>query len=133
MASPYPNSKSNQKGSRKARRSDGASAEETLWRQLEKKQLDGLKFLQQFTFGPYVLDFYCAEKTLAVELESAKTDEPGRGEAKSRRKEYLTEHGVRVLAFDNRMVFKETEAVLAAIKKAAAEATALSRPAEEGG
>src|ERR671913_107507 len=44
-------------------------AEATLWRVLKKSQLSGRKFRRQHSVGKYVLDFYCVEEWLAIELD----------------------------------------------------------------
>jgi len=44
--------------------------ERRLWRDvLSRKQLDGFKFLRQKPLGSYIVDFYCAELRLAVEID----------------------------------------------------------------
>ena len=53
-------------------------AEIKFWNRV-KQQKFGFKFRRQHPFGPYVLDFYCAEARLAVELDGSSHNE--RGEA----------------------------------------------------
>lgn len=43
-------------------------AEYFLWSKLRNKQLNGNKFYRQFSVGPYILDFYCFDKKVAIEL-----------------------------------------------------------------
>jgi len=40
-----------------------------LWSQLKNKQIGGHKFRRQYSMGPYILDFYCPEKKLAIEVD----------------------------------------------------------------
>src|SRR5260221_7204617 len=40
-----------------------------LWSRLRRKQLKGFRFRRQHPFGPYVVDFFCAEAKLIVEVE----------------------------------------------------------------
>ncbi len=44
-------------------------AEHRLWQYLSRKQPRGVKFRRQHVLGPYMLDFYCVEHGLAVELD----------------------------------------------------------------
>ncbi len=44
-------------------------AEKKLWEHLRKKQLGGLKFRQQHIIDPYIVDFYCREKKLVIEVD----------------------------------------------------------------
>ena len=41
-----------------------------LWARLRNNQL-GLKFKRQHSVGPYILDFYCPDKKLAIELDGS--------------------------------------------------------------
>ncbi len=43
--------------------------EAMLWINLSRRRLDGLHFRRQHPLGPYILDFYCAEARLAVEVD----------------------------------------------------------------
>ncbi len=44
-------------------------AEAILWSQLQKRQVLGFKFRRQYGVGSYVLDFYCPEVKLAIEID----------------------------------------------------------------
>jgi very-short-patch-repair endonuclease len=54
---------------RRALRGRATDAERLLWRLLQARQLLGLKFRRQHPVGPYIVDFYCADRRLAVELD----------------------------------------------------------------
>jgi len=61
------------------------------------------------------VDFYCAEEQLVVELDGAVHDDPARAAADAERQGFLEGLGLRVVRFENRMVFEYGAAVLAAI------------------
>ncbi len=44
-------------------------SEEILWQALRNRRLAGRKFRRQAAVGPFILDFYCAEERLAVEVD----------------------------------------------------------------
>jgi len=44
-------------------------AEQLLWERLRDHQLGGLKFRRQHPLGPFIADFYCAEKRLVLEID----------------------------------------------------------------
>ncbi len=44
-------------------------AEIVLWSKLKGKQLNGLKFRRQYSINNYVVDFYCPELRLAIEID----------------------------------------------------------------
>jgi hypothetical protein len=53
---------------RKALRNNSTSAEIFLWDFLKNKKLAGRKFRRQHSVGNYILDFYCPDEKLAIEL-----------------------------------------------------------------
>lgn len=46
-------------------------AEQRLWFFLRDRRLLGFKFRRQVAVPPYVLDFYCVQHRLAVELDGS--------------------------------------------------------------
>ena len=92
-------------------------AEAVLWKQLQRRQLDGKKFRRQVSIGPYIVDFYCPECRVVVELDGAAHFEIAGAEYDARRTEYLEENGIRLIRFENRTVFGELEWVLEAIRR----------------
>ena len=105
-----------QKGFRKQLRNNMTSAEVVLWQMLKGRQVNGLKFRRQFGVGPYVLDFYCPELRLCIELDGAYHFTPEQQAYDCHRTRYLTnEHGIRVLRFENRVVFESPASILEAI------------------
>ena len=95
--------------------------EVVLWQQLRRQQLAGMKFRRQHPIGPYVLDFYCADCSLAVEVDGGSHDFETRALHDERRDAWLAAEGVRVLRFLASDVLDDSsiEAVLTAIKSAA--------------
>ena len=54
---------------RKDLRSNGTPAEAKLWSLIKNRQVENLKFRRQFSIGNYILDFYCPELKLCIELD----------------------------------------------------------------
>lgn len=100
-------------------RTHGTAAEASLWALLKNGQIDGYRFRRQFAIGPYVMDFYCPTTHVCVELDGEPHFTP-EGEANdARRTKYLEQkHGIKVLRFENRMVFEQAESVIAHIREA---------------
>ncbi len=67
--------------------------------------------------GPYILDFYCPECCLAVELDGDAHFTEGGAEADANRAEFLRKKGISVLRFENRLVFDALDFVLAEIEQ----------------
>ena len=103
------------KESRQDLRNHSTSAEATLWKQLKGRQLNGKKFRRQHGIGPYIVDFFCPECRLVVELDGKPHLNEYGAEYDERRTGYLKECGVTVIRFENKMVFKELEFVLSTI------------------
>ena len=93
-------------------RSAETEAEKKLWSLLRNRQLKGKKFRRQHPFANYILDFYCHECKLAVELDGSRHREPENKEYDNVRAGLLKEYGITVLRFWNKEVLNETEKVL---------------------
>ena len=116
-------------------RAHQTDAENLLWGMLRNRRLLGLKFRRQYPLDPYILDFYCHDAMLAIELDGGQHAE--RQPYDLQRTAYLKRRGVRVLRFWNNEVLQETESVLERIyltlKSLAPSSPALLPPAGEGG
>jgi len=88
------------------------NAEQHLWYQLRRKQVCGFRFRRQHPFERFVLDFYCLEVKLAIELDGGQHNEPDIKAHDSERSEFLACHGIQVLRFWNNEVFTNIDAVL---------------------
>ena len=93
--------------------------ERLLWQRLRNRQLGGFKFRRQYPLPPYVLDFYCADLRLAIELDGGQhfSDEALHRDAERNR--YLERYGIRVIRFSNREVLGQMPEVLAEILRQA--------------
>ena len=87
-------------------------AEDALWHLLRDRQLAGLKFRRQHQIGDYIVDFFCPEYGLVVELDGAVHETSDRKKKDAKRDGYLRSLGHTVLRFTNARVFEDTEGVL---------------------
>lgn len=94
-------------------RRDFTGPERGLWHLLRGRQLAGMKFRRQQVIGPYIVDFYCAQVHLVIEVDGE--SHVGRGNSDAARDSYLESHGLRVLRITNDDVLREPEAVMRAI------------------
>ena len=69
-----------------------------LWARLRSKQL-GFKFKRQHSIGPYILDFYCPKKRLAIEIDGGQHNETINLKKDNVRSEYLKHQDVKVIRF----------------------------------
>nr|WP_299644729.1 DUF559 domain-containing protein [Devosia sp.] len=101
-----------------------------LWRQLRDRQLAGFRFRRQHPIGPYILDFFCAEMRLCVEVDGRAHDSSAAAAHDEDRTRWLEQHGIRVhrvLASDV-LDPKHLEAVCKSIVLAAAPSTGFAGP-----
>ncbi len=101
---------------RRKLRKNMTAAEVALWMMIKNRQLNGEKFLRQFSVGHFIVDFYCAKYKLAIELDGAGHFTNDRKEYDAKRTEYLNTVGVRVIRFENFEVFDYPMQVLEEIK-----------------
>jgi len=66
-----------------------------LWGQLKNKQFKGLNFDRQRIIGNYIVDFFCFERMLVIEIDGESHDEKVEYDAK--REEFLRRLGLNVL------------------------------------
>jgi len=92
-------------------------AEKLLWKSLKKSSV-GAKFRRQHSVERYVLDFYCPEHKLAIEIEGGVHDDVLQSDYDADRQSYLESQGIRVLYFKNRELLELTEYVVGVIKAA---------------
>jgi|SRR5690625_2134173 len=97
---------------RKLLRSKLTSAEAFLWTHLQDRQLENRKFRRQHSILNYVVDFYCAEEKLIVELDGEVHMNPTAEEQDRNRDEELESMGFTILRFENKMVFDNLDSVL---------------------
>jgi very-short-patch-repair endonuclease len=88
-------------------------AESLLWMMLRNRRIGGVKFRRQHPVGRYILDFYCDERKLGIELDGGQHGEAV--EYDQKRDDWLRVQGISVLRFWNNQVLAETEAVMEAI------------------
>ena len=99
---------------RELRRSS-TDAEALLWQLLRNRGLGGFKFRRQVVIGPYILDFFCKERRIAIEVDGGQHALPDRAPPDERRSTLLAQRGIRVLRFWNHEVLRETESAVEAI------------------
>ena len=85
------------------------AAEEKLWALLRDRRLNNFKFRRQVPYGRFILDFFCAEVGVVVELD-------GGGHHRQKaydqaRDEWLTANGLIVLRFPNQAVLADFDRV----------------------
>lgn len=89
---------------RKELRKRQTPQENKLWWYLKDRRLLGFKFRRQSSIGGYILDFYCAEKRLIVEIDGEIHDNQEHRKYDELRDKYFRELDYKVLRFTNKLI-----------------------------
>jgi len=96
-------------------RKEPTRGERLLWQELRRGGL-GVRFRRQHPIDGFILDFYCAEARLAVEVDGA--SHKGREEHDRWRDEMLAGSSIRVLRFAEDQACSDLSDVIETIRKA---------------
>jgi len=88
-------------------------AEQLLWKLLRNRRFADKKFRRQHPIGRYILDFYCDDEKLAIELDGGQHNEEHAKSYDAERSRFLNEQGIHVLRFWNNDVLQKMDSVLA--------------------
>jgi len=84
---------------------------------LRNRHMAGLKFFRQYSVGPYILDFYCPERRLAIEIDGGQHAYLYSQQHDAHRDSYLRKSNIRVIRFWNNDVLQNIEGVWKMIKE----------------
>ena len=97
---------------RKQLRNNATQTEKLLWYELRNSQLAGRKFRRQHSLGKYILDFYCPEQRLAIELDGGQHEDDKQKDHDEVRTEYLNSLRISVIRFKNTDVIFGRDSVI---------------------
>ena len=87
-------------------------AEKVLWYHLRNRNLDNLKFRRQVPRGPYILDFYCSDKNLVIEVDGGQHFSENHINYDKERTAFLHKKQLFVLRYSNSEVLQNIDSVL---------------------
>lgn len=93
-------------------RQDATDPEALLWACLRNRRMNKRKFRRQHPLGPYVLDFYCADLKLAIELDGGQHNTPEGKQHDKAREAFLRSQGIETLRFTNDDMMQNTDGVM---------------------
>ncbi len=100
------------KALRQGLRSANNSIEYRLWQVLRKRQRLGYKFIRQYSVGKYILDFYCPELRLSIELDGSQHFEPNQRKKDEERTHFLNSKNITEIRFQDNKVFYNVEGIV---------------------
>lgn len=111
-------------------RNESTPAERKLWEHLRKSQLLGLKFQRQYGIGPYIIDFFCPELRLAIEIDGDSHFAPDAVVYDKQRQQFIESKDITVVRFLNTDIHENIDGVLKQLRKLI---TTLCLPPSQGG
>ncbi|MEX5366519.1 endonuclease domain-containing protein [Acinetobacter haemolyticus] len=96
----------------KTMRSNATDAENLMWQLLRAKRFMNLKFRRQHVIAPYIVDFYCHELDLVIELDGSQHGTDDGKEYDTERTKYLEALGLSVVRYWNHDVLGRADVVL---------------------
>lgn len=113
-------------------RKNQTPAEDVMWELLRNRQLADLKFRRQHQIGHYVVDFYCNELKLVVELDGEVHTADEAQKKDHKRDAYLQSMGFEVLRFENEVFLNDPESILKQIVNSKLPSPSGRRAGDEG-
>lgn len=105
-------------------RKEPTASEATLWRALRGRRLAGRKFRRQQPIGPFVVDFFCAEERLIIEVDGSIHDT--QQEADAQRQSLIESLGLRFVRLSAVTVETDLDTALQHIAQAFVDSLCLS-------
>jgi very-short-patch-repair endonuclease len=95
-------------------RNNSTLAEVLLWNELKARKMLGYQFMRQKPIGEYIVDFYCSELKLVIEVDGE--SHRFKLEKDMKRHQWLEKLGLNILRFDDLEVKKDMKQVLRTIE-----------------
>ena len=98
-------------------RKNMTEAERILWSALRRKQLSGKRFRRQHPIETFIVDFYCHESRLAIEVDGGIHLEKEQKEYDKGRSNELEQLGLKIIRFTNEQINNNLAETLQEIEK----------------
>ena len=102
---------------RRELRNNSTPEEAVLWTQIKSRKIKGYKWRRQHPIGSYILDFYCPEAKLCIELDGAAHYTYNGAREDNIRTSFLNSKGIKVIRFENRLIWDNIDCVLEIIEQ----------------
>jgi len=89
---------------RRGLRNNLPRAEILIWKHI-KNSLLGYKFRRQHSIGKYIVDFYCPELKLAIEIDGPIHDEPDKVFRDKEKTNYVLSKNIQIIRIDNKETY----------------------------
>jgi very-short-patch-repair endonuclease len=93
-------------------------SENILWSKIRRKQIEGLRFRRQYSVDAFVIDFYCPEVRLAIEIDGESHTRPEMQEYDAEREEIIKQYGISFVRITNDEVNNYLDEALDKVREA---------------
>lgn len=87
-------------------------AENKLWMRFKNRDFKGLKIRRQHGIGPYIVDFFCPEKKLVIEVDGDIHALDDQIKKDNQRELYLKNLGLQIVRYYNNDILGNLEGVM---------------------
>ena len=98
-------------------RNNSTKTEILLWQKLKRKQICGYDFHRQKPIDNYILDFFCHELMLGIEIDGYSHQFLEVFNKDTKKTKRMNEFGITIIRFSDYQVLKEMENVLRSIEQ----------------
>jgi very-short-patch-repair endonuclease len=92
-------------------------SEKLMWSYLRDRRVEGFRFRRQHPINEFIVDFFCYEAKLAIEIDGSIHNMTAQYERDKERTKILERFGIRVIRFTNDEVEKNSERVIHELRK----------------
>ncbi|UPT68393.1 MAG: endonuclease domain-containing protein [Sphingobacteriales bacterium JAD_PAG50586_3] len=92
-------------------------AERVLWERIRRKQIKSARFRNQHAIDVFIIDFYCHELLLGIEVDGSIHNSIEAKERDEGRSAELLKYGIKVIRFTNEEVLYDIDSVIKEVEK----------------
>jgi very-short-patch-repair endonuclease len=101
----------NLRGNARSMRHSPTRSEGRLWTWLRNREFHGVKFRRQVPIGRDIVDVYCPELKLAIEIDGRQHDAAWMWEHDSERTVVIERHGIEIVRIENELLIRDPRTV----------------------
>ena len=101
----------NLRGNARSMRHSPTRSEGRLWTWLRNRDFHGVKFRRQVPIGRYIVDFYCPELKLAIEIDGRQHAAVWMSEHESERTVEIERYGIEIVRIGNELLIRDPRTV----------------------
>jgi len=96
---------------RRKLRNNATKPERILWKKLKSKQL-GYKFRRQHGIESFIVDFYCPELRIVIEIDGMSHDSPDQIEKDKLREQFFQQEKIKIIHINNDEILNNVDKVM---------------------